>query len=340
MVGLSDIRFWEASPSFIALLRVSCWSSSLVRECSKSWITSSSRMANMMPDFLAIVTSGKVSDLRCGLGETVAREKLFASAPFDRWSTLEQVKRSHLRIRPLPYVDEKTAVIGDRKPLLRAALAAAERSTVLLKNEKGLLPLHPHAFRRVAVIGPMADSKQDLLGPWLANEDVDEVVSIRHALEKSNNFESVTYAQGVQIRRVYPSPFDRKLKEKPQAPWTPAEADAQLQHAVDVAADADLIIAVMGETSNMTGESASRSSLDLPGRQDELLKKVAALGKPIVLVLLGGRSLTIGWGADPPSYDFRRMVSRNRGWRSHHRSSLRSSKPERQTRAAGTPSLA
>jgi beta-glucosidase len=194
-----------------------------------------------------------------------------------------------------PYIDEAAAASYDRKPLLKASLVAAERSAVLLKNTDGLLPLRANAYKKVALIGPLADSKQDILGPWLAKENVDEAITIRRALEESKRFDSVTYAQGVQLRRMYGSPFDFFLKEKPQAPWTQDEANAQIAHAVDVARDADLVIAVMGEMQNMTGESASRASLDLPGRQEELLKKIAELGKPVVLVIMAGRPLTIGW---------------------------------------------
>ncbi len=229
------------------------------------------------------------------------------AAAKDKTINVQELDRSVRRLLRLkyqvglfdhPYVDEAAAVIADRQPLLKEALVAAERSAILLKNADSLLPLRANTYKKVALIGPLADSRQDLLGPWLANENVDEVVTIRQALEQSQKFQSVTYAQGVQISRLYASPFDRKLKEKPQDPWKPDEADAQLAHAVDVAGGADLVIAVMGETPNMTGESASRSSLDLPGRQEELLKKMAALGKPIVLVLMAGRPLTIGWEAE------------------------------------------
>ncbi len=197
-----------------------------------------------------------------------------------------------------PYVDEVDAVTFHRQPLLKEALIAAERSAVLLKNENGLLPLHANTYKKVALIGSLADSKQNTLGPWLARENVSETVTVRQALEESKRFDSVTYAPGVQLRRLYGSPFDLFLKEKPQAPWTQEEADAQLEHAVDVARDSDLVIAVMGEMGNMSGESASRASLDLPGRQEELLKKISALGKPVVLVLMAGRPLTISWEAE------------------------------------------
>jgi beta-glucosidase len=79
---------------------------------------------------------------------------------------------------------------------------------------------------------------------------------------------------------------------------TPEEADAAIQIAIETASASDLIVMVLGETDLMAGEAASRASLDLPGRQEELLKAVAALGKPVVLVLLNGRPLSINWAAE------------------------------------------
>jgi beta-glucosidase len=226
-----------------------------------------------------------------------ANDKTISTQDLDR-SVRRMLKLKYqLGLFDQPYIDEVAAVKFDRKPLLKAALVAAERSAALLKNENGLLPLRANAYKKVALIGPLADSKQNTLGPWLTRENVDETVTVRQALEESKMFGSVTYAQGVQLRRLYGSPFDLFLKEKPQAPWTQEEADAQLAHAVDVARDSDLVVAVMGEMGNMIGESASRASLDLPGRQEELLKKIASLGRPVVLVLMAGRPLTITWEA-------------------------------------------
>jgi beta-glucosidase len=79
---------------------------------------------------------------------------------------------------------------------------------------------------------------------------------------------------------------------------TPEEAEAAFQAAVDTARKADLVVMVLGENADMSGEAASRASLDLPGRQEELLKAVVALGKPVVLVLLNGRPLSITWAAE------------------------------------------
>jgi beta-glucosidase len=188
--------------------------------------------------------------------------------------------------------DLKDEVLQDD---LKAARRAAEKSAVLLKNDQSLLPLQPSKYQKVALIGQLADSRQNIVGPWFADFDLDKVLTIKTALEQSSKFKEIDYAQGVQLNRLLGSPFDGLMKEKPQKRWSDEEAQNQFQHAVDVARGSDLIIAVMGETQNMSGESASRASINLPGRQEELLKALSTLGKPIVLVLLNGRPLTIPW---------------------------------------------
>jgi beta-glucosidase len=81
-------------------------------------------------------------------------------------------------------------------------------------------------------------------------------------------------------------------------PQTPEEADDAFRAALETAQNAELVVMVLGENADMAGEAASRASLDLPGRQEELLKAVIALGKPVVLVLLNGRPLSINWAAE------------------------------------------
>jgi beta-glucosidase len=108
----------------------------------------------------------------------------------------------------------------------------------------------------------------------------------------------VTYASGPEIRRDIPSWFESLMAGQASKPiQTPEESDAAFQAAVETARAADQVIMVLGETDLMAGEAASRASLDLPGRQEELLKAIAALGKPVVLVLLNGRPLSVNWAA-------------------------------------------
>jgi beta-glucosidase len=109
----------------------------------------------------------------------------------------------------------------------------------------------------------------------------------------------VTYAPGPSIRREIVSFFDDMMPgANPQPIQTPEQAEAAFQTAVATASTADVIVMVLGEKADMAGEAASRASLDLPGRQEELLEAVVALGKPVVLVLLNGRPLSIAWAAE------------------------------------------
>lgn len=109
----------------------------------------------------------------------------------------------------------------------------------------------------------------------------------------------VTYAPGPEIRRDIASWFENNMDPAAKkAPQTPEEAEVAFQTAITVACGADLVVMVLGENADMAGEAASRASLDLPGRQEELLKAVVALGKPVVLVLLNGRPLSINWAAE------------------------------------------
>jgi beta-glucosidase len=198
-----------------------------------------------------------------------------------------------------PYVDEAVAKQVLQSPDHRIeARKAAERSAVLLRNEDGLLPLKRSAYKKIAVVGPLGDSRWDMEGSWTFANDVHEDVSVLSGIRNQAGPDVVVeYAQGVQISRRFPSPFAALAKEKRQAAWSKEQVDAEFAKAVQAAHDADLVLMVAGEAQDMTGEMASRSSLDLPGRQEELLQAVVATGKPVVLILVNGRPLNITWAA-------------------------------------------
>ncbi|HEY8559029.1 MAG TPA: beta-glucosidase BglX [Pyrinomonadaceae bacterium] len=194
-----------------------------------------------------------------------------------------------------PYVDEtKVKPIFDDPAHRRAARNAASRSAVLLKNENELLPLSKTAYKKIALLGPLADSRQNTLGSWSFVMDIDETSTILNGLKaKLGAATQIEFAPGVQIRRDSPSPFEMLLKEKHPSPWTETQAADEFQKAVAAARNSDVAVMVLGENQDMSGEYASRSTIDLPGRQLELLQAVAATGKPIVLVLMNGRPLDI-----------------------------------------------
>jgi beta-glucosidase len=192
---------------------------------------------------------------------------------------LEMKYRLGLFLDPYRYSDEereKEAIYAEEH--LEAARDTARKSIVLLKNERGLLPLETSDIS-LAVIGPLADSKADMVGSWSAAGDREErPVSLLEGI-KARLGESVDvhYEEGASYR------FD------------PEEDTGAFDAALAAAGRADVIIAAMGESSEMTGEAASRTSLGLPGNQQELLIALRKLGKPVVLVLMNGRPLAIEW---------------------------------------------
>jgi beta-glucosidase len=197
-----------------------------------------------------------------------------------------------------PYADEALLEQVVALPEHRqAARLAAQRSMVLLRNEGGLLPLSK-SLKNVAVIGPLAYSKEATEGSWMVFGHQPAAVTVLQGIRTKLPGAKVAYAPGPEIRREIPSPFDDFNLEAKKPVQTPEAAEAAFQTALETAREADLVIMVLGENANMAGEAASRGSLDLPGRQEELLKAVVALGKPVVLVLLNGRPLSIVWAAE------------------------------------------
>jgi len=178
-----------------------------------------------------------------------------------------------------PYTDESRENRGPlTKGNLDVAREAAERSFVLLRNEPQgsarILPLSDQ-FRTVALIGPLADDPQEMLGAWGAHGQAADVVTLRAALTQRLGAERVKYAKGADFRTA---------------------TDEQINAAVEAARSADVAILALGEEAgSMTGEAGSRAHLDLPGRQEDLLEKVTATGKPVVVVLFSGRPLTLKW---------------------------------------------
>jgi beta-glucosidase len=197
-----------------------------------------------------------------------------------------------------PYVDEtlleKVAAFSEHR---QASRLAAQRSMVLLRNEDHLLPLSKE-LKNVAVIGPLADSMEATEGSWMVFGHQPAAVTVLEGIRAKLPGASVTYASGPEIHRDFPHPFGEFDMAAKKPMQTPEVAEAAFQAAVETARGADVVIMVLGENPDMAGEFASRSSLDLPGRQEELLKAISALGKPVVLVLLNGRPLSINWAAE------------------------------------------
>ncbi len=197
-----------------------------------------------------------------------------------------------------PYVDETLLEQVVARPEQRqAARLAAQRSMVLLRNEGGLLPLAKDQ-QNIAVIGPLADSKVATEGSWMVFGHKPAAITVLEGIRARLPGATITYAPGPEIHRDIPHPFGEfdLIEKKPIQ--TSEDAEAAFQTALETAQGADLVILVLGENADMSGEFASRGSLDLPGRQEELLKAISAMGKPVVLVLLNGRPLSINWAAE------------------------------------------
>jgi beta-glucosidase len=158
------------------------------------------------------------------------------------------------------------------------ARTAAAHSLVLLRNDSvsgsPVLPLSAKVSS-VALIGPLADDAGNMIGSWGALGRGEDAVSLRRALTEKLSDSHVHYSKGTEILKG---------------------SDTDIAAAVHAAQDSDVAILALGEDApTMTGEAASRTNLGLPGRQQELLEKVAATGKPIVLILFSGRPLTLPW---------------------------------------------
>jgi beta-glucosidase len=178
-----------------------------------------------------------------------------------------------------PFTSEAREIQGALpQERMEAARLAAERSFVLLKNSmagsRPVLPLTGESGT-IALIGPFADNPQNMLGPWAGRGRPEDVVTLKTALEQRAGAGKIRYAKGGEVQTA---------------------SDAEIQKAVEVAQQSDVVIITLGEEAGaQSGEAASRAYLNLPGRQEELLEKVIATGKPVVLLLFSGRPLTLPW---------------------------------------------
>jgi beta-glucosidase len=205
----------------------------------------------------------------------------------------------HMGLFEQPYVDLEEAQRVLKDPQHRVvARKAAERTAVLLRNEGGLLPLDRDALKSIAVIGPLADSARDTVGPWVFDQDDNETVTVLAGIKaKAGAGVRVDYSPGVTMpARLYKSIFETG----PHAPTPGVQVDdgAEIRRAAELARTSDVAVLVLGEGQIMIGEHASRSSLDLPGRQQELLDAVIATGKPVVVLLMSARPLDLK-GSEP-----------------------------------------
>jgi beta-glucosidase len=194
---------------------------------------------------------------------------------------------------PYRYVSEeraRTQIMNAEKIAL--SKEAAIKSMVLLKNGAQVLPLS--AGKKIAFIGPLVKDQRNLIGNWSGAGDPKKAVSLWSALENDFGTGKFLYAKGCNLlddtgllKKL--NPHDAQIVADPKSP---AELIAE---AVAVARSADVVVTVLGEAFGMSGEAASRSMIGLPENQIDLLKALKQTGKPIVLVLMNGRPLTLSW---------------------------------------------
>ncbi len=169
---------------------------------------------------------------------------------------------------------------------------AAIESMVLLKNSNNTLPLV--SGKKIAFIGPLVKDQRNLIGSWSGAGDYKQAVSLWDALQKKSNASSFLFAKGCNL--VDDSLLIKKLNPHDAQLTIDASSPQQMiDEAVSVANQSDVVVAVLGEAFGMTGEAASRSNIGLLQNQVNLLTALKKTGKPIVLVLMNGRPLTLSW---------------------------------------------
>ncbi|MGN6166034.1 MAG: beta-glucosidase BglX [Flavisolibacter sp.] len=179
---------------------------------------------------------------------------------------------------------------------LKAAREIAAETFVLLKNQNNTLPLKKSGT--IALIGPLADAKENMPGTWSVATDFSKPVSVLAGLQNAiGNNAKLVYAKGSNLDadsllEERATMFGKTLHRDPRS------ATEMLGEALSVAANADVIVAALGESAEMTGESASRSNIEIPETQRNLLNALLKTGKPVVLVLFTGRPLAIKWEAE------------------------------------------
>jgi beta-glucosidase len=181
-----------------------------------------------------------------------------------------------------PYVDVSKAESAQLLPdAVALARKDATRSMVLLKNDNSLLPLNPS--KNTAVIGPLGDDGHDMLGPWWGTGRDQDAVTLLNGI-KAQSTGTTTFVKACDLPNTEPPQYN---------PANDCPAGPGFDQAVAAANAADQVVLALGEPREMSGEATSRSNIDLPGDQQQLIDRIKATGKPFVVVLFNGRPLTL-----------------------------------------------
>ncbi|BFN29219.1 periplasmic beta-glucosidase precursor [Pseudomonas sp. SCT] len=192
--------------------------------------------------------------------------------------------------------DDPVEVNAESRLHRQAARRVARDSLVLLENREQTLPLRKNAT--IALVGPLADSHVDMLGSWSAAGVAAQTVTLRQGLEAAvGKGGQIIHARGANVTDdVGMIKYLNFLNwDRPEVSLDPRTPQAMIDEAVRAAREADVIVAAVGEARGMSHESSSRTSLALPASQQALLEALVATGKPLVVVLMNGRPLQLGW---------------------------------------------
>lgn len=241
-----------------------------------------------------MVSEGFLSTLKQSLEEGVVSEAEINDACR---KVLEAKEKLGLFEDPYRYGDAERAA----REILSAehrqfAREVAAQSFVLLKNDKQLLPLAKKG--KIAVVGPLADSRRNMLGTWSVSGDSEKAVTVLEGITAAvQDKAEILYAKGANISND--SVFAKKVNTfGPEIVISKRSPEELLQEAVAAAEQADVVIAVVGEAADMSGESSSMADISLRPSQQKLLRALKATGKPIVMVLYNGRPMTLPWESE------------------------------------------
>ena len=204
---------------------------------------------------------------------------------------LEAKYKLGLFANPYKYCDakrHKTEVFTNESRQTARDIAA--QTFVLLKNDHQLLPLKKEG--NVALIGPLADTRNNMAGTWSVAQTPDRYATLRESMAKALEGKAkLLYAQGCNVW------YDEQLQKNGELGKTIARGDdaALKAEALNIAQQADVIVCAMGETADMSGECATRTSLEMPDAQHALLEELVKLGKPVVLLNFAGRPTVLSW---------------------------------------------
>ncbi|WP_296619474.1 beta-glucosidase BglX [Marivirga sp.] len=194
---------------------------------------------------------------------------------------------------PYKYMDEERAakeLFSDENRAVARKIAS--ESMVLLKNEAEALPIKKEA--KIALIGPLANNKENMVGTWSVSAVISKSISIYDGMkEVSANPENIQYAKGSNL--VEDPDLEERISMFGKNTYRDDRPEAEMiNEAVELANESDIVVAILGEASESSGESSSRTDISIPDNQVRLLKALKETGKKVVVVLLSGRPLVLG----------------------------------------------